>query len=281
MVYRPPFIKQLDGTALGGSNCTVASSCMAAIRHMRGANPAGLAQWYPTPKWIRAKMGDTSGGTTLAQNEAIFYKLYKIDFDVRYRATWATVVAEVKKGRGAVIQGSYQIFHGTIYDASGTFRGNHAVYINEFRYNSTKKRNEFLMYDPLADGRRNLYHGPIWIPEATLKRFAANLILNPRTDARVGFGYAYIMFTRDTEPSLALKYGGVAYAKIMYSKVNGANIRQKPNRTATVVRKLALNAKFSVAQRTTTGELVAGSKVWYGDATGNQWMHSSVLKLTT
>jgi hypothetical protein len=282
MVYRPPFIKQLDGSTYGGRNCTVAASCMAAIRHTRGADPAGSAQWRPTPRYIRAKMGDYSGGTNLAQNEAIFYKLYRIDFDVHYRLPWANFVANIKIGRGAVFQGRYSVFHGTRYDASGTFMGNHAVYINEWRYNATKKRNEFLMYDPLADGRRRgIYKGPTWIDEATLKRFAAALQLNPNRDTRLGLGYTFVMFTRDTEPSLVLKYGGVAYTKTLYAKVNGARIRKSPSTAAAISRTLNVNDKFSARQRTTTGQLVNGSRVWYGDATGTQWMHSSVVKLTT
>lgn len=258
----------------------MASSCMAAVRDRRGSNPPGTAQWYPTPKYIRSKMGDTSGGTNLAQNDYIFNRLYGINFDVRYRMLWNSFRAEIARGRGAVLQGRYYAFHGTKFAASSTFTGNHAVYINEVRYNSTAKRNEFLMYDPLADGRQNYYKGPIWIPEALLKKFAGQLILNERTDTILGYGLTYAMFTRDTEPSLALKYGGTAYSKTFYAKVAGARIRATPSTTAKVVRQLALNAPFAARQRTTTGALVSGSRVWYGDATGTQWMHSSVLKTT-
>lgn len=282
MVYRPPFIKQLDGSALGGSNCTVASSCMAAIRHLRGINPAGAAQWYPTPKYVRAKMGDTSGGTNLAQNDSVFYTLYKINFDVRYNLPWSTFVSEIKRGRGAVLQGRYLAFKGTKLWATDSFTGNHAVYINEVRYNSTLKRNEFLMYDPLADGRRNFYQGPTWVAESLLKKFAGSLVLNNRTGAVVGLGKCYVMFTRDTEPEVVLRYGGTAYAKTVFAKVSGARVRATPNvGTTKIVRTLALNAPFAARQRTAAGALVNGSKVWYGDATGTQWVHSSVVKFST
>lgn len=226
-------------------------------------------------------MGDTSGGTNLAQNDYTFDRLYNINFDVRYRMSWAAFKAEIAKGRGAVLQGRYYKFHKTRYDASGTFIGNHAVYINEVRYNSTYKRYEFLMYDPLADGRRSgIYKGPIWIPESTLKSFAGALILNERTDYILGYGLVYAMFTRDTEPSLVLRYGGTAYTKTFYAKVSGARVRSTPSTASKILRSLALNAPFAARQRTTTGSSVNGNRVWYGDATGTQWMHSSVLKTT-
>lgn len=255
---------------------------MAAIRHLKGVNPAGTAQWYPTPRYVRSKMGDSSGGTNLAQNDAIFYSLYRINFDPRYGLPWSTFVSEVKKGRGAVLQGRYYVFKGTKLWATDSFTGNHAVYINEVRWNSTLKRNEFLMYDPLADGRRNFYHGPTWVAESLLKKFAGALVLNERTDSRVGFGKCYAMFTRDTEPALVLKYGGTAYTKTVFAKVAGARVRISPNvGTTKIVRTLALNAPFAARQRTTTGALVNGSRVWYGDATGTQWVHSSVVKFST
>lgn len=283
MVYRPPFIKQLDGSTFGGRNCTVAASCMAAIRHQKGVDPAGSAQWPPTPKWIRAKMGDTSGGTTLAQNDAIFNRLYGINFDVRFNLPWGDFVALIKAGRGAVLQGSYSAFHGTHFDASGTFTGNHAVYINEMRYNAVKKHNEFLMYDPLADGRRNLYHGPVWIDEITLKKFAGGLLVS--AGRRVGFGRCWAMFTRDTEPALVLKYHAVPYSRTLYARVAGARVRSNPNAvagkpTGAVVRTLAFDAPFYARQKTAVGGLVTNSRVWYGDATGTLWVHSSVVKLT-
>ena len=133
MVYRPPFIKQLDGSRYAGFNCTVAASCMAAVRHRRGSNPPGTAPWYPYPRWVRAAMGDTVGGTNLAQNRNIFYSKYGIAFTIKYRQYWSGFRSYIKSGRGAVLQGGYDVVRLTKYSGSSTFYGNHAVYGNEVR----------------------------------------------------------------------------------------------------------------------------------------------------
>jgi hypothetical protein len=35
---------------------------------------------------------------------------------------------------------------------------------------------------------------------------------------------------------------------------------------------------FHAYQKTTTGESVHGSKVWYGNRDGDRWVHSSVVR---
>jgi hypothetical protein len=290
MVYRPPFIKQLDGSTYGGYNCTLASMCMAVVRHYRGVNPPGTALWYPRPSDMRYKSGDRSGGTTLAQASALASKYYGASMSVRYSYAWSEFIKRIVEGRGAILQGSYSVLAPTAYDACPGFTGNHAVYVNERRYNSADHRYELLVYDPLADGRRaGIWKGPRWIPESLMKTFAGKLWLGSRT---VGYGYCYTMYTRDTESDTqapaqietVLKYGGVPYGpRIMYARVAGARVRVAPTTasgTGTILRSLPLNGEFAAYQRTSQGQMVYGSSVWYGSRRGGEWVHTSVLKLS-
>ena len=283
MVYRPPFIKQLDGSRYAGLNCTCASLAMLLIRHWRGANPPGSAAWYPTPKGIRAMTGDTSGGTNLSQMDLVANRYYATNLDVRYRLSWDSFPKMIKEGRGAILQGSYSVFHKTKYDASGgTFTGNHAVYINEI----SSDGHHFLMYDPLADGRRSgIYRGPAWIDGYTLKRFAGALLVG-RT--RLGFGLVFAGFSRDTEPTTGststviapvYRYGGKPYGpKLLTASVDGARVRPEPStaRRVGTLYTLRKGQQFAAYQRT-IGQYVQGSNVWYGSRRGREWIHSSVV----
>ena len=287
MVYRPPFIKQLDGSKYGGSNCTLASLSMALVRHYKGVNPPGTAFWYPRPADLRVKSGDHSGGTTLAQASSLASHYYGADLSVRYSYAWSEFIKRIVEGRGAILQGSYSVLAPTAYDACPGFTGNHAVYVNERRYNSTAKRYELLVYDPLADGRRaGIWKGPRWIPESLMKTFAGKLWLGSRT---VGYGSCYTAYTRDTEAAgttvpaqipTTLRYGGVAYGpRKLYARVSGARVRERPTTKAPILRSLPINAEFAAYQRT-HGEWTNGSSLWYGSRAGGEWVHTSALKLT-
>ena len=271
MVYRPPFIKQLDGSRYAGLNCTCASMAMLLIRDKKGVNPPGTAPWYPTPSYIRAVTGDKVGGTNLAQMDYVGRAKYGTDLEVQYRMSWDNFVKKIKEGRGAILQGRYAAFRGTKYDASGTFTGNHAVYINEV----STSGNSFLMYDPLADGRRSgIYRGPIIIDNYTLKKFAGGLVTNERTDSRVGFGYCYAGFSRDTEPfsvPVYLASGCVEFGpKNLTISVDRANVRRGPSLSSPVYYTLNKGEDFTAWQRTR-------GDIWFGNRFGTQFVHNSVV----
>lgn len=283
MVYRPPFIKQLDGSMYAGLNCTMAAGAMAIIRHQRGSNPPGTAIWYPKPYDLRRKTGDTSGGTNLDQLDSVAYRYYGVNLEVRYGLAWETFRSEISKGRGAVLQGSYSVWAGTKYDGSRAgFRGNHAVYVNEVRRNAALNRYEYLVYDPLWDGRRTgIPKGPLWVPESWVSKFAGYLIITGTI--RAGVGRAWAAFTRDTEvePTLTLFSGAIKIVpKMYYSRYAGAVIRSRPFRTATKVATLPFEGAFKAYQRFDKGTAIEGSTVWYGDITGKKWVHSKNLKTT-
>jgi len=252
----------------------MASACMAIVRHRRGSNPVGTAPWYPTPRFLRAATGDTEGGTTLTQADYTANRYYDTNLDVRTRYDWIEFRNRIQKGEGAILQGAYSAFHGTRYDASGSFMGNHAVYVNELRWADTRDRWEFLMYDPLADGRRaSVYTGPIWIDEKTLKTFAGRLqeIAGGPT---LGYGKVYAAFTRDTEDVIVKFSAKQIPLKTLAVRYDGVNVRRTPRLTSDVAYKLNKSEgdKFNAYQVKTDGPLVAGSRKWYGDRDGIKWV---------
>ena len=281
MVFRPPFIKQLDGSPYAGVNCTLASGCMAAIRHKVGSNPPGSAMWYPKPWYLRKLTGDTSGGTNLAQLDRVLDYYYGINLETVYADSWENFHNEIRSGRGAVLQGSYSVLYNTRWSGSKTFKGNHAIYVNECRYNYTLKRWEYLVYDPLCDHRRaGLDQAPSWIPGSVLREFAGKLLVGTR---RAGIGKAWASYTRDTEPAVRLAYRATKYPngpRPFYARVDGAKIRSSAKIGNTnIITKLDEGDPFLVYQYK-TGQKVSGSTRWYGNRTGTRWMHSSVLRTT-
>lgn len=285
MPYTPQFIKQLDGSRFASTNCTPASSCMAAIRHYRGANPAGTAPWYPYPSWVRAVMGDTSGGTNLGQNSSIFYYKYAISFTVKYKQAWSEFKTWIRAGRGAVLQGAYDVVLPTVFDASGSFTGNHAVYVNAARYNTTYSRWEFYVGDPLADGRRTgIPKGYKWWPESLLRAFAGRLVVG---SYRLGSGYVYAMYTKDTEtttvtaPTVTLRFSATrATPRVCYPRYAHATIRAKPTSLSTAVKVVRRGSVIFKHYQRTTGPLVGGSRVWLGNINGTQWVAYGRIRWT-
>lgn len=277
MVYRPPFIKQMDGTAYAGRNCTMASACMAAVRHTRGQRPSGTyAPWYPRPWDLRRRTGDTSGGTTLAQADAVLYRAYRIDLVVKYNVSFTYFRDRIKSGSGAILQGGYAPIRATKYSGSKEFSGNHAVYVNEIRYNQALHRWEYLWYDPLADGRRpGLAKGPQWIPESLVRAFA--FALKVTSTRRITYGLVYAAFTRDTEPVI-LRHGGTRYGPYSFRSTQATRIRRSPRGTgADLVQSIGRGTLFRAYQRA-VGVSVNGNRYWYGDADGLRWVAAAHFK---
>jgi len=190
MAYRPTFRKQGDGSRCQWSNCNCASHAMAADRHRKGVDPKNSHGWLPMPAEIRNRISPSScGGTSLNQNDSACQYLYSVDMAVRYNVPWATFRSLLISGRGAVVSIKYSVIAPTKYDGSPGFYGNHAIFVNEYRASD----NKYLVYDPLADGRRTgIPKGPNWWP-AKLLRDAGYAY--PGTNV----GCIHASFTRDTE----------------------------------------------------------------------------------
>jgi hypothetical protein len=189
MTYRPPFIKQGDGSRCQWQNCGCAAHAMAAMRSRLGRNPNNEHGWPPTPSEIRNRIGGGCDGTNLQENAAAVAHLYGVIMLVRYGVPWNTFRSLIISGRGAVVQIRYSVIAPTRFDASPGFTGNHAVYVNERRSSD----GAYYVYDPLADHRRSsIPQGPQWWPATLLQRAAYAM---PGTST----GCVNASFTRDTE----------------------------------------------------------------------------------
>jgi len=79
-----------------------------------------------------------------------------------------------------------------------------------------------------------------------------------------------------------LMYGGTEAIANYSVIVAGAHIRTAPNTAATLLNTQAgspVGTIFSAFQVTDSGEYTQGSSRWYGDKTGQKWIHSSLVKL--
>jgi hypothetical protein len=190
MTYRPTFRKQGDGSRCQWQNCGPACQAMAADRHRKGVDPKTPHAWPPMPAEIRNFISPhTCAATSLTVNDAAATHMYATNMLVRYGIPWTTFRSLIISGRGAIVQISYSVIHGTKVDASPGFMGNHAIFVNERRGSD----GAFYVYDPLADGRRpGIPKGPQWWAATLLQRAAYAM---PGTAA----GSVNASFTRDTE----------------------------------------------------------------------------------
>ena len=162
---------------------------MAAMRHRKGVDPRNSHGWPPTPSEIRNYISPHScGGTSLNDNEAALIHLYGVDLAVKYNVPWDSFRSLIISGRGASVSVRYSVIHGTRFDCSPNFYGNHGLYINERRSSD----GAYLVGDPLANGRRGLPKGWQWYPGTLLRRAAEAY---PGTLS----GHIHASFTRDTE----------------------------------------------------------------------------------
>ncbi len=294
--YRPPLIKQGDGSTYQWLNCNCASHAMLAMRARHGLRPpATTATWPPTGASVRKLTGDTSGGTTLQQNESALLKGYHIDTLVLYRESFDAWVNRVAAGQPSVLSGSYSVIAPTQFDANNSaFFGNHAIYVNEIN----AARTAALVYDPLADHRRSTVpQGPQWWPLSLLKSYAGRLVMDLRLGTTIGYGNVYASHLAVPDGPIAdpvvapvptstvvLKYGGIASGRGDWVVIaNQTRMRSTPyidsgHPTANVVQYLAAGTRFHNSQTTLSGTSVAGSRRWLGSADGNHWLHSSVVK---
>lgn len=270
----PVFVKQLDGSRYAGLNCTCAAGAMALDRHTLGTDRTSGAR-------VRSLTGDTSGGTTLPQVAAAIRSGWNVSLEVRLGISWAGFDAALRAGKGAILQGSSAATKGTKWQASETFAGNHAWFVNEGRgwaeRNGVWSPAEYKVYDPLADGRRPaIAKSPMWIPAATVRKFAALLEVTPGN--RLGTGRAYAAFTRDTEPHAHFRYGGTRtnpFPDRTRVTVSSGYMRSAPMLAAKYqIRPLRAGDLFIAYQITTRGEAWRGSRTWYGNHDGTQWIHA-------
>ncbi len=262
-----------QGDPYGGVSCTAYAAAAVIAWDTAGVSgPSGRAvrkrtdEPIPDPK---------NPGLTLAQVDAAS-RQFGVDLDIHYRIPWVELASHLAQGHAAVLQVSYGPIRASAFRGSSVFTGGHAFAVFP----------GWWVIDPLADGRKaGLYRGPGTYPEGLLREAAGDLVL--KVDAkghvleRVGDGYAYAAISPHARKvaSVVYRFGGQPKSRGRYATTAAANVRSEPHvRPGTLVRVARRGELFYVAQRTDSGDRVAGSRRWYGDATGTRWVHSSLVR---
>ncbi len=187
MATRPKALqRQGDGSKKQWSNCAAAAAANAALRALKNVNPKMGHPWLTTTlptmssairRWCDSHF-NTTGIAGLYQRwvNAAIRSMYGVEMGYYWQdkdsndEAWAVFRALVLAGRGTSVSITYSADLGTKHAAFSGFVGRHRVYVNERRYNATKDRYEFLVYDPGADGRHPwVPKGPEWWPAKLLR----------------------------------------------------------------------------------------------------------------
>lgn len=188
-----------------------------------------------------------------------------VGFEVRSGQGWAAVVSALGQNLTVALQGdSDQFGNGT---CSGAYDGPHVILVSPaFRVvNGIRQR---WIDDPICPGGR-------WEDEYILHRYASKFA------SEIGFGVFTTPVPRapvTAPPTVTLRYGGTKLAARQVKRIavqagRKANVRTRPTSAASVASRLANGATFTAYQVTKTGQLLAGSRTWFGDRTGTRWLH--------
>jgi hypothetical protein len=277
----------ISGKCLGQLSCTCYAFAMGIDRATQGKK-------RPTGCHLRDLTNDTIGGTNQSQLAAVTRQYYGVATEVRNGSSVASTnyaAGQLYRGRGFVLAGNAGALLTSPVRSTRGFV-NHAVWVNEGR---GWERNEAgiwipdacLVYDPAANGT---YGGnaPDWWSWALVKRFAAYLRPWGDSDTRIlGSGKMYATFFPDTEPHVHLRFTGSRkpspFPKAFKVDPPGSatyqNIRTGPSTKYSVTKRVPKGTSFVAYQVNTAGQLIGGSRIWYGDHDGNRWIHKSGLVL--
>lgn len=200
-----------------------------------------------------------------------------VPYEVRSGQGWAGVVSALSAGCSVVLQGDSDQFPGGT--CSGAFDGDHAIHVHPATQMVGALRQRWIN-DPICPTGRFEY-------EYILHRYASKLAAAGQID--LFFGVFTTPVPKIVQPPPApkpplhvtLSYGGkrITYQRKVISVPRGrmANVRTRPHLNARVVSRLANGQIFKAYQRTTTGQNIGGSPIWYGDYTGTRWLHISAF----
>ena len=273
---RPTFQKEgpaspctLHGKNLSWMNCTPLSTAMGVDRSTLGRVRISGCQ-------VRDEIEppDYVGGTTLKQCSAVAEK-HGVDVEVHVGANVCTpryAAIQLQAGRGFVLQGNTQ--------PDGRGNVNHAYWVNHAGKGSLGAPTSAMVYDPWSNGPE------VW-SWSDILAFAAALRVNGEDrPEKLGPGKFYCAIYPDTEPHAHFKHGGVKTnpfpdKTLGHSLVAGKRVRVRtgpglefppvPGRT------LKTGDLFLVYQAASSKKPLAGSKVWYGNHDGTEWVHKSGL----
>jgi hypothetical protein len=177
MTYSPTMhVKQLDGSRCASANCVAAAHSMAVLYATNGAK-------LLTPTRIRDAYADFCPGIPFTEARDAVRSLGGPLMTVRWPVTWEVFTDVLAANHACDVSIVYSVLHGTAFDACRTFDGHHSVCVYPKKRPAAGGGFEFLVGDPLADGRPRVGgfqpKGPQWWPASLLKK---------ATGASVGFG---------------------------------------------------------------------------------------------
>lgn len=247
--YLAGFEKQLTGSALGGKNCSMASAAMLADQSTLGVK-------NPTPDSLRKISGDTDGGLTIAQVGSVLGAIgvHTTVYDASDGFTFDRLVAELRKGRFAVVNGDYDQVPMSLR-GDKTFTGLHSEFWQRVAGSG------IVVGDPLNDGRR------------------------------AGIPKGYVTYTMDVARNYVEKYDrqvpgtGIHVALMdlrrVKSRAGRVNVRSAPEIAAGNVLGLLSGTSTLAWGASVRGQSVAGNnlwyRVWYPARSRIAFVHSSVV----
>jgi len=182
---------------------------------------------------------------------------------------WAQLIHELDAGHYVALQGDSDRFSNNT--CSGDFDGTHCVGVHPARRVVGGLAQRWLD-DPVCKGTGR------WEYEHVLHDYAVKF--NP--------GISYSFFTNPVPkevvppkpPTVHLYPGAVRLTprqikRVRVPKGRRANVRQKPTSASKLMYTKANGTTFTAYQHTTKGQLLAGSRHWYGDISGTKWMHTT------
>jgi hypothetical protein len=280
----------IAGNALGWTNCTPASIAMGISKSTGHAH-------NPDDCTLRRMTGDTTGGTRLSQYQSVA-AAFGVAIEVRSGGLACTptyAAGQLYLGRGFALQGDAGQLVGTPHRSTAG-RVNHCVWVNQGRGWHKDGRgflipSEVLVYDPAADGKASTWGrralGPQWWTWALLLAFASHLHVYGEGDERIlGPGAFYAALFPRTEPHVHLHFTGSVRTDpfprrlVIHPPTTGkrVNVRRGPSRAYEVRDTLTVGATFTAYQVNRSGQLLDGSRVWYGDHYGTRWVHASGVR---
>lgn len=264
--YLNPHKTQFDGSRYQKENCTPATGA-------NGANASTGGKVNKSGAQIRnliARSAETdprNPGWSLTDLDRAMAKIGVL-FDNRSGRGWSAVISALNNGNYVALQGDSDRFSNST--CSGAFDGNHCVGVHPATRVVNLRRQHWID-DPICKTGR-------WEYDSVLRAYATKL------HSTVLFGVFTKRVPKTAAPatSVTLKYGGVKLSPPQVKKISVpagryANVRSRPTTAASKVTTLANGRTFTAYQVTKTGQLLGGSRVWYGDNTGNRWLHISAF----
>lgn len=267
VLYVQPHVTQFDGDKRQGSACVPASLANGVGATTGGARrpAAGVIHALVAP---HEEASPAPGWNT--EDADLAMQRYGMAFHPV--EGWAALKEAHDAGHYIIVQGDSDRFSNST--CSGAFDGLHCIGAHP-KETTINGKVAWWIDDPICKTGR-------WELEERIRVYADAL---PTPTIRGGIfdsKVPAVPVAPPNPPTVVLRFGGHKLTPRQTKRIHvpagrRANIRKRPDRLQArdIVGNLANGRTFVAYQRTVTGVLLAGSRVWYGDQTGTRWLHSS------